>query len=692
MKKTLLPLLLLCFFTPLVPQTRITPDCSISFNFTATGSTSNSTCGAPNGQANGQGIASWVLVYYSTGYSAISIVVQSAPDSAGVPGSYVTFAGTVLTSTQYPGSSGANPNTATTSAFTGFAGYYPWMRVTLASVTGTGSVRGNLYGFYNSTLARAGGGSGTPSGPAGGDLGSTYPNPTVLHLSHVTDGSLANSGLANSSTTVNGTPCTLGASCSPSAAPSGSAGGDLSGTYPNPTVAKVNGNTPGGTCGGGQFVNVISTSAVPTCATPAGGGGSGGGTSGWSGLPLTFAVTTTQFSAPVGGALTSATESVVQLKASASATISGLQVTLSAALGVSATLAVTFRDGASSTPLTCITASGGTTCTDTTHSVNVTQGDLLSFQLVSSGGVTAGLPQIEISYAVGTSGVGLISLNTATGPNVTLFATNAQTSTYQVLASDFVGCKTIPVASGTFTITLVASGSQPPSGQCITILNYGTGVITLARSGQHINGATANLTGTAGSATAPTGWYVVSDATDYVAEVIGGGGGGSIAVIHHQYFTAATTDNAAGIRSNLNGSGAATFLTPIMTGVLTMAASNTSNLTVFIPSTWDGSAIPLTANASTSSNGTGNYSFTPAYACIPNGTDLGVSYTYTSGSTVTQAAPGGSGSGFYQEMVPMSVTPTGCAGESVNIKVTRGGADTYGATMYFIGVDVAIKY
>ena len=71
----------------------------------------------------------WSFVYSSTGFSALSIALQSSTDSVN----FSTFAGTTI--------SGSNPSTATTANTYVASGYYPFLRVNLTTTTGTGSVK-----------------------------------------------------------------------------------------------------------------------------------------------------------------------------------------------------------------------------------------------------------------------------------------------------------------------------------------------------------------------------------------------------------------------------------------------------------------------------------------------------------------------------------------------------------------------
>lgn len=132
------------------------------------------------------------------------------------------------------------------------------------------------------------------------------------------------------------------------------------------------------------------------------------------------------------------------------------------------------------------------------------------------------LAQISATFAAPFSLSGsTLSLNA--------FTVNSQTATYPTVSADFQSYKTITVPSGTFTITLVASGSQPANGQYVEVINYGSGTVTIARNGQFINGGTSSIVlGPGCSAAAPCTAKIRSDGGNYIATVGGASGGGTM--------------------------------------------------------------------------------------------------------------------------------------------------------------------
>lgn len=136
MRFTKLVLLVSLSFFPLLAQ-----DCLQTYRFSNVTGTNDLSAPGTSGNFDNRtrSCNSWVFSYTSTGFSALSIQLESATDNSGSPNTFGVYSGTTV--------SGTNPQTlATFGTFIG-TGFVPWLRVNLSTVTGSGSVIVTLYGF-----------------------------------------------------------------------------------------------------------------------------------------------------------------------------------------------------------------------------------------------------------------------------------------------------------------------------------------------------------------------------------------------------------------------------------------------------------------------------------------------------------------------------------------------------------------
>lgn len=108
------------------------PDCNFYFTFTGAASSVS----FDNRQ---RACANWIVSYSNTGFAALTLTFQEAPDAAGAPGAWGAFAGTTIL--------GANPMVSITQTASTFFGYAAWVRVTVAGLGGAGTIRGRVYGI-----------------------------------------------------------------------------------------------------------------------------------------------------------------------------------------------------------------------------------------------------------------------------------------------------------------------------------------------------------------------------------------------------------------------------------------------------------------------------------------------------------------------------------------------------------------
>lgn len=127
-------------------STKVAPDCVLPFSVTvaqaAGAGVRKPTAGFSN-KVNGTTLpcTTWALNYQAPVLvTALTVELDSAPDSAGVAGTWGAFAGTVVQNV-------ANPTSTIPNDFLVRQGSPAWVSVKLSGATGSGTITGAIYGW-----------------------------------------------------------------------------------------------------------------------------------------------------------------------------------------------------------------------------------------------------------------------------------------------------------------------------------------------------------------------------------------------------------------------------------------------------------------------------------------------------------------------------------------------------------------
>ena len=361
-----------------VQQVLPNPDCQVFFALTT------------SGQASGvinklqQGCTTWEMAYTVSGFSPVSVLLQSAANNgSGGPATFGTgfpVQQTIL--------SGTNPGTSTTAGFLWVQGVNAFARV-LMTGTGPGIVQGALFGWRIPNAGSSGGGGG---------------------ITCLTGDVTAGSGSGCTTATVVGLE----------------------------TVPFCSGYTPTN----GQFVQYTTGGSPNPCYTAAaasGGGGSGNGVTVYSGVAGISLSGTIYF--PIGGgADASALPGTVNALMETGGTLKNFGASISIATGNTTSVVLTVYQNFATTPITCTITNPATTCSDTTHSITFAAGDTISVQAVFTGSIVV-TPTFVFTSQVGATGSSgsfvLIEEHTASS-SAALSFTSCISSTYDEYKIEFV--------------------------------------------------------------------------------------------------------------------------------------------------------------------------------------------------------------------------------------------------------------